>query len=1367
MKDFYQILGLQKNATQNEIKKAYRAQSIIAHPDHGGSNESMGLLNEAYEVLSDNTKRRDFDAKLNIFQETDIEDSAALVATEFLPAGPTPRFSEKFRNEHRSLVNTFSIHPLPIKQPSTGVDPQQADFNLTIRINGVIKRKKYRNVYAYISARNSYKLKSQIFQQPAQFDIATITTLFCQFLDGNYCGAELKKITEHIHSCILTIESKNPLAPVIGLFRSVYFIISHAEDKPTDTDKVMAAFEGITSFARLSSDDELQQLIPLLYNRRYRQFVAHIYSTHWRKNRTPYSEQLNELSGLSEGQVLLNVYKEKLSSNDSQSLKRVRWVKLLCLFEKAFSRVMQAADSHNNFREAIFDLLDWVPILNDFAGRDILSNTFLIFGVLFSRAAEVSEDQSCRMADEVLALKMLATAISLANRSTPNVELYINTNAMHCLNRLVYEHQQLNELINAYSKRTLQILDFYPLTILRRSNIAWHSSHDISLALMRRLLNSMMSIYHYNKSCSEPINLEHSAVDLLYQAYEACLKNWYQITYNPAVETSIRLELMEQLLTEQGWGFLDVERNVDTPWVMVQHDDNGWMTPTRSLPLSEDEPYGIYKSIDGFAVNTRTGSIEFYVHPWQRRDPLSMKLFTEFDLQQMVVRNLSGALFSLDPVDPDKPYHPFNQMRYLPSTLYESELLNTMLLTDYFLKFLTTYQEVQAQYPYAGRPVLEMIAHMPEYLRKIITDFREAQSGEEIHRFWIEAEEVNIEYDGDIGDNDTIHMGVKNIRMVVKQHRMERNIHGDLIDTSDQEEGWPIYVLDDDEWEQLLRGERVIHGHAMIFIYADFQLYYWENNQIVYSHEPSDDFEETLVRLFRQEKDESGKLPRSYINYRLLYRTTLTMASESGQPHRYSPEYIFAHEFTEHYDEFSMYLPEFGRLKELAKIASVIRILDNIRKTNNENLVSLKYALSDYEQDSDDIPEYGKALKIRLSVNQSLIADEFEEDRSKFSWNSCKAHWEDIFRKDRERFLSQKEKNIERVIQEIYNDLVQQADGHISNDDIWYDYVIPERPEIMRKISHNLTSSFIDQIRTLYLKISPDSYSGSWLDDEVYSLLDGDIEMISSSFTHAEYKRFIDNMARRYLYIDRTELESAISKTCRESAEYIGKEIARSKLWRKRFRHERLEQAFTDIHFGDQDETIELSRHCFWVPASVRHDVKTDAAGQSRYSFFVYGGVNLQPNISMSKARSVPLSGTRVGSSSFRKTTGGPAAAGGGKGGGRGGGGSGDGGDGNDKKPGRKWTKKARIKAAQLPNEGKIRFVPDDRYQPSEPMRRGPNNGFLDKFGNEWIKGPSRTAGQAFEWDVQLSDLGRKQLGWASRDTLHINVSLDGRITHR
>lgn len=77
---------------------------------------------------------------------------------------------------------------------------------------------------------------------------------------------------------------------------------------------------------------------------------------------------------------------------------------------------------------------------------------------------------------------------------------------------------------------------------------------------------------------------------------------------------------------------------------------------------------------------------------------------------------------------------------------------------------------------------------------------------------------------------------------------------------------------------------------------------------------------------------------------------------------------------------------------------------------------------------------------------------------------------------------------------------------------------------------------------------------------------------------------------------------------------------------------------------------------------------------------------------------------------------------------------------------------KGRLKAAELPTSGKIRFVPKNGYDPANPLAKGPNGGYIDRFGNEWVKGPSRTQGQSFEWDVQLSRTGKKQLGWATRD---------------
>lgn len=61
-KDYYKILGIQKNATEDEIKKAFRKLAHKYHPDKsGGDEKKFKEINEAYQVLSDKNKRESYD----------------------------------------------------------------------------------------------------------------------------------------------------------------------------------------------------------------------------------------------------------------------------------------------------------------------------------------------------------------------------------------------------------------------------------------------------------------------------------------------------------------------------------------------------------------------------------------------------------------------------------------------------------------------------------------------------------------------------------------------------------------------------------------------------------------------------------------------------------------------------------------------------------------------------------------------------------------------------------------------------------------------------------------------------------------------------------------------------------------------------------------------------------------------------------------------------------------------------------------------------------------------------------------------------------------------------------------------------------
>jgi len=59
--DYYELLGLQKTATESDIKKAYRKLASKNHPDKGGSTEQFQKIQEAYDHLSDPTKRAAYD----------------------------------------------------------------------------------------------------------------------------------------------------------------------------------------------------------------------------------------------------------------------------------------------------------------------------------------------------------------------------------------------------------------------------------------------------------------------------------------------------------------------------------------------------------------------------------------------------------------------------------------------------------------------------------------------------------------------------------------------------------------------------------------------------------------------------------------------------------------------------------------------------------------------------------------------------------------------------------------------------------------------------------------------------------------------------------------------------------------------------------------------------------------------------------------------------------------------------------------------------------------------------------------------------------------------------------------------------------
>ncbi len=67
--DYYKILGVAKNASPDEIKRAYRRLAQQYHPDKGGDAQKFKEVNEAYQVLSDPQKRGQYDQFGQTFEQ--------------------------------------------------------------------------------------------------------------------------------------------------------------------------------------------------------------------------------------------------------------------------------------------------------------------------------------------------------------------------------------------------------------------------------------------------------------------------------------------------------------------------------------------------------------------------------------------------------------------------------------------------------------------------------------------------------------------------------------------------------------------------------------------------------------------------------------------------------------------------------------------------------------------------------------------------------------------------------------------------------------------------------------------------------------------------------------------------------------------------------------------------------------------------------------------------------------------------------------------------------------------------------------------------------------------------------------------------
>ena len=99
MKNYYEILGIRKDASTEEIKKAYRKLARKYHPDVNPGNkeaeEKFKQINEAYNNLIDESKRKTYDEKYDNINRSGATQTGATQKRDY----QTPQDAHKFDME--------------------------------------------------------------------------------------------------------------------------------------------------------------------------------------------------------------------------------------------------------------------------------------------------------------------------------------------------------------------------------------------------------------------------------------------------------------------------------------------------------------------------------------------------------------------------------------------------------------------------------------------------------------------------------------------------------------------------------------------------------------------------------------------------------------------------------------------------------------------------------------------------------------------------------------------------------------------------------------------------------------------------------------------------------------------------------------------------------------------------------------------------------------------------------------------------------------------------------------------------------------------------------------------------------------------
>lgn len=196
--DYYQQLQLNRDASQDEIKQAYRRLALLYHPDkNGGQEEQFKQLHEAYQILRDPVTRKEYDETLGNGDDMRLY-------MEFFDTMVSPLF-EKWKEELHSRKKQKSVknEKMQKNEKNTKNQGEKSDFfEKNTKCSKTTKCKK-----------NVLRLKLQV----------TLDELF---------AGTTKKLVYKIRRCDGEITTKNAFVSLCSGEREFYFVGEGDEIEP-------------------------------------------------------------------------------------------------------------------------------------------------------------------------------------------------------------------------------------------------------------------------------------------------------------------------------------------------------------------------------------------------------------------------------------------------------------------------------------------------------------------------------------------------------------------------------------------------------------------------------------------------------------------------------------------------------------------------------------------------------------------------------------------------------------------------------------------------------------------------------------------------------------------------------------------------------------------------------------------------------------------------------------------------------------------------------------------------------------------------------------------------------------------------------